>query len=428
MTTILSTDDKMNNFWELYGIKENPFGTAPLLVKGGSLPIESFVGRGEQLNRLKKLFTSGGGSRILVYCDVGVGKTTVVNVGRNYALNKGYFTSFKEIAVQEHWNADLFIFNTLASIHSTLKLLQTKPINEVTLKKLDALIALGIEEINAGITLGGIGGNYGTQLRNPIKVSTIQLTDLFVEVINEIIKNTNRDVIIHYNNLELLPEKSIRRIFDNLRDFFQTPKVHFVFVGNLSVYAILQTIPRFSSILSDTIVIDNLSLEEIQEIIKKRFEFMRISKDLNYINPIEKVTLKLLYDLYDGNIRNILNSLSTAIIEVTNEQPVVLDQNILCRTLKSIVEKRYINELQPNAKKILLEAVKYHEVTNRQLSKQTNIARSNVSTYVKQLQEKSCLYLRRKDGKDKFWSVEPKIKWWTLKETDSKQKKLKNFH
>lgn len=426
----IDNSENMNNFWELYGVKENPFSTAPLLVKGGTLPIESFVGRDEQLNRLKKLFSSAGGSRILVYGDVGVGKTTIVNVARHHALNQGFFTPFKEIAVQEHWNTDLFILNSLASIHSTIKLLQQKPISDKTIKKIESLIELGIEEISAGISVAGVGGNYGKQLRDPIKVSTISLIDLFNETIKEILETTKKDIIIHYNNLELLPERSIRRIFDNLRDFFQTPHIHFVFVGNLTVHGVFQTIPRFSSILSDTVLIENFSFDEIKKVIQIRLKYMRISDDLNYIVPYREDALKALYELFEGNIRNVLNSLSTAVIEVTTEKPITLDENILSRTLRQVVEKRYLAGLQPRAKTVLLEAVKHKEVTNRHLSRQTSIARSNVSTYLKQLQDKGCIYLRRKDGKDKFWSVDPRIQWWTLKvkaPKDPKQKQLTGF-
>ncbi|NOQ55355.1 MAG: hypothetical protein GQ477_00965 [Nanohaloarchaea archaeon] len=70
----MKNDKFLNNIWELYGVKENPFSTSPILVLGGSLPIDCFVGRTKNINRLGKLFASKGGSRTLVFGDVGVGK------------------------------------------------------------------------------------------------------------------------------------------------------------------------------------------------------------------------------------------------------------------------------------------------------------------------------------------------------------------
>ena len=58
-------NDCLKDIWELYGVKENPFSTSPILVIGGAIPIESFVGRGEHMKRLSKILGSKGGSRTL---------------------------------------------------------------------------------------------------------------------------------------------------------------------------------------------------------------------------------------------------------------------------------------------------------------------------------------------------------------------------
>lgn len=39
----MKNDKFLNNIWELYGVKENPFSTSPILVLGGSLPIEPIM-------------------------------------------------------------------------------------------------------------------------------------------------------------------------------------------------------------------------------------------------------------------------------------------------------------------------------------------------------------------------------------------------
>ena len=58
--------------------------------------------------------------------------------------------------------------------------------------------------------------------------------------------------------------------------------VHFIFVGNLTVKGYFQSMPRISSILTDTpINISAFTFEELNEIITKRFEIMRNS-DLEY--------------------------------------------------------------------------------------------------------------------------------------------------
>ena len=151
-------ENNIPKIWELYGVKENPFSTSPLLVKGGIIPLDSFVGRAEEIKRLTKIIGSKGGSRTLVYGDIGVGKTTFVNVVRNNAYENGFFTPFKEIAVQEDWNSSEFILNTLTAIYSSLKIMKEKPLDDALFRKLNSLLELGETQINFEIEIAGFGG------------------------------------------------------------------------------------------------------------------------------------------------------------------------------------------------------------------------------------------------------------------------------
>ncbi len=414
----MQTNDSLKDIWELYGVKENPFSTSPILVIGGSIPIDSFVGRNEQIKRLSRIIASRGGSRTFIYGDIGIGKTSFVNVVRNSAFENGFFTHFKEITTQNKWEADELILNTLSAIYSTLKLLKEKPISDELYKKLESLFEIGRTSINAGISIGGLGGSYSSDQKATEKLTSFSLQDFFNEIIHDINTHTKKETIIHYNNLELVSEKKIKYLFDNLRDFFQTKGVHFIFIGNLTAYSILQSVPRFSSILSDTpFHIETLTYGEVEEIIKKRFEHLRISKDYNTIYPYTNDCLQVIYKLMEGNIRDILNSLSTTVFYATYESPILLDRNKLAKTLQEVLEKRYLHVLTPKAKEVLAEVVKHNEVTNKALSDKLKIPRSNVSTYIRDLENAGCVYLRRKNGKDKFWKADPKIKWLSLKQS-----------
>ena len=139
----MQNNDCLKDIWELYGVRENPFSTSPILVIGGAIPIESFVGRREHIERLSKILGSRGGSRTFIYGDIGVGKTSFVNVVRSSAYEKNFFTHFKEITTQDKWEADDFIINTLSAIYSTLKLLKNKPLSDDLYKKLEGLFGIG---------------------------------------------------------------------------------------------------------------------------------------------------------------------------------------------------------------------------------------------------------------------------------------------
>ena len=288
---------------------------------------------------------------------------------------------------------------------------------------------MGFSDTNLGLQFAGFGVSHGKDRKTTSRITSFSLTEFFMQVCREINERTGHDIIIHYNNTELLSEENIKDLFENLRDFFQTEGVHFVFVGNLTVKTYFNSIPRFSSIMTDVpIIIEVFTLEEVDELIKKRFEAMRI-EDLDYVIPFTKDCLKILFDLWGGNIRHILNSLSTAVQEVTEEKPVILDDNTLAITLKLVLEKRYSSKkITPRAKDVLMEIVRREEITNKSLSNLLDLPRSNISGYIKELEEAGYVYLRRKTGKDKFWSADPILKWSLLKEKKTVQKSLHAFH
>lgn len=415
---LMQDNDSLKDIWELYGVNENPFSTSPLLVIGGAIPIESFVGRREHIRRLSKIIGSKGGSRTFIWGDIGIGKTSFVNVVRKSAYENFFFTPFKEITTLDKWDAEEFVINTLSAIYSTLKLLKDKPISQETYTKLESLFEIGRISTNIGVSAAGFGMNYGSEQKPVEKLPFTSLQNFFNELISEINAKTNKEVIIHYNNLENISEKKIRYLFEALRDFFQTKGVHFVFIGNLTAYSILQSIPKFTSILTDTpFHIETLTYEEVKEIIHMRFEKLRISQEINLIYPYTDDCLRIIYNLMEGNIRDILNSLSTAIFYLTTETPILLTRNKLSRTLKEILEKRYLDKLTPKPKEVLMEIIKHDEITNKSLSDRLKIPRSNISTYIKNLENAGCVFLRRKNGKDKFWKADPKVRWLLLKES-----------
>src|SRR3989344_5309606 len=92
------------NIWQLYGLKGNPFTTDPLSTYGDDLPIEkSFFGRDQEVEKMKKIIYSNRTSRILVYGEIGIGKTTFVNYIKYHGIKDGYFTPLGELSIQYNW-------------------------------------------------------------------------------------------------------------------------------------------------------------------------------------------------------------------------------------------------------------------------------------------------------------------------------------
>ena len=423
-------DEKELGIWELYGLRTNPFSTNPLLVKGGVLPIDCFIGRKEELTQLSKQFRSSGGSRTLVVGDVGVGKTTFVNVARYKAISDGkFFTPFSEVGVQETWTAFDFVLNTLYAIYSSLYAESSeKLISKEAYRKLERVVGMDVMSARGfGISVMGSGVDLSNERTGPIKLTFTALKDLLNEIIQDINKSSKKEVILHYNNLERIKENKVRQLFEDLRDTLQTPNAHFVFVGNFVVGGIIQSVQRVASIFSEVITIKELTLNEIKEVIDLRLKRLGI-EDLNITKPYEDAALRLLYELYGGNIRNILNSLGAAVLQATDQLPIRLSADELSIILKTIAERKLKQSgLQPKALEILKRILEREEVTNKNLAELVHTSRSNVSIYIRDLHDAGFVFLKRRKGKDKYWSADPRLKWMLLEPKNKGQPTLSIF-
>jgi len=416
-----------SSIWEVYGLKSDPFNTSPLLVFGGEIPLNTFMGRTQELKRLNNLLRNKGGSRVIVSGDVGVGKTTFVNFARAHAQEKGnFFTTIKEIAIQPDWDATDFIINTLGAILTTIERRKDVQIGDGLKKKLESLIAITeISNLSISASIAGFGGGGGKNVtRNPpIKLTMPMLQDLFEDIILELNKIGYKEIILHYNNLELFEQSDLIQLFNKIRDFSQTKNVHFIFVGGLIVPATIQPISRVSSIFSDTpIILPNLGLNEVESIINKRIEALTI-KGFTSDVPIDKEVIKILYDLYEGNLRHILNSLSTAFKEVTDEIPVRLTVTKLKESLFNLVKERWLNKITDVEKGVLFEILNVQEITNKQLSSKLKKHPQNISKITNKLLDLCAIRVKRKEGREKFFSVEPSLKWFLLEKIEEKEDK-----
>ena len=178
----------------------------------------------------------------------------------------------------------------------------------------------------------------------------------------------------------------------------------------------------FSSIFNDSpIILGNLSFEEVLKILSKRIEALAID-DLDFVIPYEDNAVKKIYDLYSGNIRNILNSLSTAIREISEERPIVLNEKLLCSILSLVAEERWLTKLTDWEKQILVCILKEGEITNKEISKTLNKLPQNISKVTNKLLGLSAIYIHKVDGTSKYFSVHPSVKWFLL--SDKKEKRM----
>lgn len=409
------------NIWQMYGLNANPFNPDPLLIFGGDLPIkESFFGREKEFKELKRIIYSNKTSRILIYGDIGIGKTTFVNYIRHTSIEDGYFTPFGELGIQYNWTPEDFMFSTIDSIYSAINMIEGIKVKfDKDLKqKLDVIF--GFERgknIGGGISILGIGGDANTgQSYGVPRLNANSLKLLFQKVVNEVCRIGYKGVILHYNNLELLQDKEenqLKKIMNGIRDFLQIEGVHFIFVSDKKMFEMFQQIPRVEDIFKVPIQLNPFDLEEIKKIINIRIEILS-EEGVTPLVPFEDEALSILFKLYSGNLRGILRSLDCSISQTIKSRPVKISSDILKFSLFNFAQGRFLKDLSPTDKKVLFRILEKKETTNKLLAEHFKILPQNISTSIGKLREVGAVRLSRSEGRSKYYVPSQEALWLLL--------------
>ncbi len=413
------------NIWNLYGLKGNPFTTDPLSSYAEELPIEkSFFGREQEVEKANKIIYSNKTSRNLVHGNIGIGKTTFTNFIKHQAVKNGFFTPLGELSVEYNWTPEDFMFNTISLVYTTIgsnKNLKDK-INPEVSQKLNVIFGIDRGYSNgAGGSIAGFGGNINQGKSYGVPhLNSATLKQLFQEVINELIKQGYKGVIIHYNNLELIQDKGelqLKRIMNGIRDFLQVSGAHFFFVSDNTLYEMFQQLKRLEDIFQVPITLVPFNVGEVKKIINTRLKLLRISPEITPIQPFQDETLDILFKLYSGNLRGILRSLECAVLETVKSQPRTITPNILKTSLFKFAKNRFLSNFtreNTNALKILNKILEKRETTNKFLSEHFKMKPQNVSTALGTLREVGAIKLSREEGRSRYYVPSQEALWLLL--------------
>jgi DNA-binding transcriptional ArsR family regulator len=405
----------------MYGLKDNPFSTDPLTLYGTELPIkDTFVGRQKEIQRIKRDIYSNKSSRILVYGDVGVGKTSFVNYVKYAAVSDGYFTPFGEMGIQYDWSPEEFMFNTISTVYTTIERTDgiKKKFSPSLFSKLSVIFGTdrGYSS-GGGMSAFGFGANAETGKAYGVpRLNAATLKLMFQDVLDELLRCGYKGVIIHYNNLELIQDKGenqLRRILNGIRDFLQVSGAHFVFVSDTKLYELFAQLPRVEDIFKVPVLISPFDMGQVKEIINRRISLLKIDK-VTPILPYDDESLSILFKLYRGNLRGILRSLDCAVSEIVASTPLRISPDRLKDALSKSARRRYLSHFpkeNSNTIKILMCILEKRETTPKILAEHFKMLPQNVSACLSELREVGAIRISREEGRSRYYVPSQEAFW-----------------
>ena len=397
-----------------YGLKSNPYFIEALLVEGGTIPIETLVGREKEKQELHRLISLGGGQRIMVVGEAGVGKTSLVNYIRAKAKKASYFSPNNEIGIMDNWKVNDVIINTLQAVYLELK--------NQDIKITDPKLLLALEDL---FELSRIVQDMDVDTEALMIINTQSLMEIFRKIVNELTNRGYRAIIIHYNNLDNIDDKEyLIRLLNNLRDFFNNTHSIFIFIGDETLPSVINVKSRLRQIFTTPIKVPILDYEEVKNVIDIRLNELRLSEANTVIRPHSEDSLKLLYDLYQGNIRDILNSLSSSV----NEKNVVTLSAVMTKqVLKEKATSLFIEKMSPTELKVLLYVLEKGSVNNKEIAENLKKLPQNISSYIYKLRDElKAIKVDKVEGTKIYYKPTTEAIWLKLKITEQELIREKN--
>lgn len=145
---------------------------------------------------------------------------------------------------------------------------------------------------------------------------------------------SNKQLIIQYDNLENMELKSLAELFRSIRDYLQIEGFHTLFLGSPQVISALETYGQVHSVFSRPYILESLTESSVLEILKKRCEQLKSIRG-NYIKPYDDNTVKEIYLKLNKNIRFTFKVLEDATVMSEASAPC----EITIEDIKAVQEK-----------------------------------------------------------------------------------------
>ncbi|MBA2669435.1 MAG: ATP-binding protein [Gemmatimonadetes bacterium] len=343
------------NVWRVLNLRESPFYQDTLSpAAGAAYPIELFVGREEETNRILRSIGSLRHSRQAIQGGVGIGKTSLVQRVKAEVVKSGYLTLPEAAALGHADTTETVLLRILNYVYEAILAQGGLAVGtiEVMQTARQVLHAFRTRAGGASVGWGGLGsigistsaGHITPSGAAPIYLPRLlrQLSDLVLE------KLKRPGVVVHLNNLENLSDADSRRAAQIVRDLrdegLMYDGLHYLFVGTESSVTAITSAAQVRSVFTSHIL-RPLDAVELERLLEKRYRHLRLDRKRKVHPPVERETLHALYGLFQGDLRGTLRALETAAMDLVGlgETP---SAPMTASDMRSVLLSRYHAELE----------------------------------------------------------------------------------
>ena len=343
------------NLWEKFNLKSSPYFQTPLQKDSDTQPLNLFVGREKEQERLLATIGSSFSSRQAVAGRPGVGKTTLVQVVKNKASEAGYWVADDFISITAESN-DVLLGQLLSGVYNAVDLAGhgADVKNDPAVKEAHQLVcAIRLRNTNMSFTVAGFGAGGGSSetISNPPSALILDGPRVLRSLLNYALKNGAQGILLHLNNLENLSEADAEKAAYLLRDIrdqaLMLDRLHMIIVGATDAIRIMvNRHTQIRSVFSHTMTLKQLTLLDVHELLKKRYKALQDKCDKPFQQPIEDLAVEELYKLFHGDLRGMLKSLEDGIETLLLNTMGVPSSPFTLNDLLSVLKKQNQEELE----------------------------------------------------------------------------------
>lgn len=410
--------------WHSFGLKRNPYSNRAL-QEGGDAPIEDlFVGRDKERAFLDRMFASDQGGCLTICGNVGVGKTSLANYQKHvwkYKKVDLLFSARRELEANDRTlNKQQFILGIITSVIREIELLDPQLLKDpefARLKNLGDIVSLASGGFNIGGGVPAFSASFGLE-KSTTNIQPLQLTDAALEghldslvkavISRNIATRSYRGLIVHMNNFDIVLKdhdgiEKVVRFFDEIRDLLQHPRIFFVFLGPQGFFKdVICKEQRVKGIFSHTpIVLEPLSKTELAEALRARINAFKSDDVSAPIQPVHDDVIYRFYDLYEGDVRLVLNALSDVLKRSDGSFTGPLGVHEAMTLLATDRRESIADIITPEKQKILdLFLSNDKPLTQTEIAGKLGKQSSNISFFLKPFRERGVIVEVEREGKN----------------------------